>query len=55
MKDHEATVDNIEECGCCSCYHRPEYMGDCRNDTERFGSPEEVIAAIDIIAKTKEK
>lgn len=26
----------LEECGCCSCYHRPGYTGDCRNDAERF-------------------
>lgn len=26
----------IEECGCCGCYHRLDYWGDCRNDSERF-------------------
>ena len=46
MKDSEATVDNLEECGCCGCYHRPEFTGDCREDAERFAVPEEVIAAI---------
>lgn len=26
----------IIECGSCSCYHRVNYYGDCRNDNERF-------------------
>ena len=25
-----------EECGCCGAYHRVGYIGDCRNDKERF-------------------
>jgi hypothetical protein len=29
-------MDEYHECGCCSHYHRAEYAGDCRNDTERF-------------------
>jgi hypothetical protein len=33
---YEVVVDHLEECGCCSCHHRPEYWGDCRNDAERF-------------------
>jgi len=24
------------ECGCCGCYHRADYYGDCRNDEERL-------------------
>jgi hypothetical protein len=24
------------ECGCCGQYHRNDYYGDCRNDTERL-------------------
>jgi hypothetical protein len=30
------TYIELEECGCCSCYHRPEFLGDCRDDAERF-------------------
>ena len=26
----------LEECGCCGAYHRPEFYGDCRDDSERF-------------------
>lgn len=26
------------ECGCCDHYHRPEFAGDCRNDSERFST-----------------
>ena len=32
------------ECGCCGGYHRCNYFGDCRNDTERF-SFEDLIRA----------
>lgn len=28
------------ECGCCDCYHRVEYTGNCRNDEERFSVDE---------------
>ena len=31
----------ILECGCCGCYHPDDYFGDCRDDENRFGSPEE--------------
>ena len=31
-----ATYIELEECGCCGAYHRPEFQGDCRNDAERF-------------------
>jgi hypothetical protein len=27
---------DLEECGCCGQYHRPEFSGDCRDDGERF-------------------
>jgi len=26
----------MEECGCCSSFHRRSWSGDCRNDDERF-------------------
>jgi hypothetical protein len=29
----------LEDCGCCGCYHKPGYTGDCRNDKERFTDP----------------
>ena len=31
----------IIECGCCSCWHRVDFHGDCRQDDERFASPEQ--------------
>ena len=31
--DHE---NEIEECGCCGCYHPKTYFGDCRDDNNRF-------------------
>lgn len=24
------------ECGCCGAYHRADFYGDCRENTERF-------------------
>ena len=29
-------LPDLEECGCCGGYHRPEFQRDCRNDAERF-------------------
>ncbi len=26
----------LEECGCCSMWHTPDFQGDCHNDAERF-------------------
>ena len=26
----------FEECGCCGEFHRVDYLGDCRNDAERY-------------------
>ena len=31
----------IYECGICGCYHLWEWDGDCRDDANRFGSPED--------------
>jgi hypothetical protein len=27
---------SLEECGCCGGFHRVAWLGDCRNDAERF-------------------
>lgn len=24
------------ECGCCGAYHRADFQGDCREDSERY-------------------
>jgi len=37
----ESEAIAIEECGCCNCYHRVAFHGDCRVDGERFADPEE--------------
>ena len=31
----------LYECGICDCYHPWSWDGDCRDDANRFGSPEE--------------
>jgi hypothetical protein len=28
----------IVECPCCCCFHRHEFRGDCRDNSERFAS-----------------
>jgi len=38
------TIDSktiLYECGICDCYHPWDFDGDCRDDSNRFGSPEE--------------
>lgn len=32
-----------EQCGCCTGYHLKTFNGDCRDDANRFGSPEEYV------------
>lgn len=32
----ETLPDELDECGCCGGFHRPDYRGECRNDWERF-------------------
>jgi hypothetical protein len=36
------------ECGICDCYHPWEFAGDCRDDSNRFGSPEEYAAKMGV-------
>ena len=31
----------IIHCGCCECYHRVDFYGDCRDDSERFDDLED--------------
>lgn len=28
-------VNTFVECGCCGAYHRTDFNGDCREDSER--------------------
>jgi hypothetical protein len=35
----------IYECGICGCYHAWEFDGDCREDANRFGTPEDYMEA----------
>jgi hypothetical protein len=29
-------VNTFIACGCCGAYHRTDFLGDCREDRERF-------------------
>jgi hypothetical protein len=29
-------VNTFVECGCCGAYHRTDFYGDCRENSERF-------------------
>jgi len=29
-------VNTFIECGCCGHYHREDFRGDCREDSERY-------------------
>ena len=33
-------VNTFVECGCCGAYHRIDFEGDCREDSERFHDDE---------------
>jgi hypothetical protein len=29
-------TNQFVECGCCGAYHRLDFLGDCRENTERY-------------------
>ena len=33
----------IYECGICSCFHPWKWNGDCRDDANRYGTPEDYL------------
>lgn len=41
-------VKVLYECSGCGCYHLWEWDGDCREDANRFGSPEEYAELLGI-------
>lgn len=40
----------LYECGICSCYHPWNWDGDCRDNCNRWNSPEEYAEAIGVSA-----
>jgi hypothetical protein len=42
-------VTTFVECGCCGAYHRTDFTGDCREDSERFDDLPDgaVLAAVE--------
>ena len=41
----------IYECGICSCFHPWNWNGDCRNDANRYGSPEDYMERFHVSEK----
>lgn len=35
-KDRPVRVNTFEECDTCGNYHRTDFVGDCREDSERY-------------------
>ena len=33
---------SLVECGICDCWHPQDFSGDCRDDSNRFGAPEDL-------------
>ena len=44
----------LYECGICDCYYPWEFSGDCRDDSNRFGSPEENAVKLGVDAYSVE-
>jgi hypothetical protein len=40
----DAAEEVLDGCGSCSHYHFPWFERDCREDRNRFGSPEQLVA-----------
>ena len=38
-----AAEDYLSECGCCEQWHPKDFGGDCRDDANRFGTPEDFV------------
>ena len=38
----EVAEEYLVECGCCGSYHLDWFSGDCRDDSNRFGPPEDL-------------
>lgn len=37
-------TNQFVECGCCGSYHRVDFFGDCREDSERFNDlPDDAV------------
>jgi len=45
VRYEENPPDEWEECGQCGCYHPSGFMGDCRDDINRWPS-DKCIAAL---------
>lgn len=39
-------TEKIVDCGCCGAFHRVSYLGDCRNDAERFTDAKDAAARL---------
>ncbi len=42
------------ECGGCGAYHRADWNGDCREDENRFASPEQMAIRLGLTTETDE-
>jgi hypothetical protein len=38
----------LYECGICDCYHHWNFDGDCRDDNNRYASPEEYAVSVGV-------
>ncbi len=42
-------VNTFIECGCCGAFHRTDFYGDCREDSERYPElPDDGIEVFDV-------
>ncbi len=48
-------TEDLEECGCCGCWHKKGYCGDCRNDDERYIDDDPPMTATEYRKKTGRK
>jgi hypothetical protein len=40
-------VNTFVECGCCGAYHRTDFEGDCREDSERHWDLSDDVVIVD--------
>jgi hypothetical protein len=41
-------AETFFECGCCGAYHRTDFWGDCRENSERFFDLPKFATIVDV-------
>ncbi len=40
----QVAEEHLDDCGCCGEFHTRAFFGDCRDDSNRIGLPDDLVA-----------